>query len=96
MEIEVDQKKFYLESMTTATSALTSNGSHVTHNGGTGSRRGGHRDGDDDPDDDVSRPNKRQGNRFTMTRIAAYPRIKVPLPLLLPLFTLLMVPLSDF
>lgn len=27
--------------------------------------------------DDDMRPSKRQSNRFTMTRIAAYPRIKV-------------------
>lgn len=32
---------------------------------------------EDDSYDDLSRPSKRPSNRLTMTRIAAYPRIKV-------------------
>jgi hypothetical protein len=70
MEIEVDRQKFCLETMT-ASCGLNDNVSAI------GRRR--HCDGDDDGD--VHRPNKRQGNRFTMTRIAAYPRIKVTPPL---------------
>lgn len=65
MEIAVDQKKFSLETMTTPSR---------THNDSGDGRRRHY----DRSDDDVCRPNKRQGNRFTMTRIAAYPRIKVP------------------
>ena len=36
-----------------------------------------HSNCDDDDSDNISRPSKRPSNRLTMTRIAAYPRIKV-------------------